>query len=153
MRQMKTVHVRFEVFTAVTMKKAVFWDEVQCRYCVNRRFGGTYRLHLQGRRQEEIRERTRVSRCNRLLAPCRVCVNRRFGGMYRLHLQGYHGQSVAPARPGSLVDLFLFSTLKMKVIRSSETSVNTIYTRHYIPEDCFLWKQLSSWKVVPRRTT
>jgi hypothetical protein len=38
--------VRFEVFTAVTMKNAVFWDAAPCRSCVNRRFGGTYRLHL-----------------------------------------------------------------------------------------------------------
>jgi hypothetical protein len=43
--------VRFEVFTAVTMKKAVFWDVAPCRYGVNRRFGGTYCLHLQGRRE------------------------------------------------------------------------------------------------------
>jgi hypothetical protein len=33
------------------MKKAVFWDVAPCRYGVNRRFGGTYRLHLQGRRE------------------------------------------------------------------------------------------------------
>jgi hypothetical protein len=39
--------VRFEVFTAVTMKDVVFWDVVPCRSCVNRRFVGTYRLHLQ----------------------------------------------------------------------------------------------------------
>jgi hypothetical protein len=52
--------VRFEVFTAVTMKNAVFWDMTPCRSCVNRRFGGTYHLHLQGRK---IRERgTSVSR-------------------------------------------------------------------------------------------
>jgi hypothetical protein len=52
--------VRFEVFTAVTMNNAVFWDVASCKYCVNRRFGGTYRLHLQGIR---IRERgTSVSR-------------------------------------------------------------------------------------------
>jgi hypothetical protein len=38
---------RFEVFTAVTMKNAVFWDVAPCRSCVNRRFGGTYLLHLQ----------------------------------------------------------------------------------------------------------
>jgi hypothetical protein len=43
--------VRFEVFTAVTMKKAVFWDVAPCRYGVKRRFRGTYRLHLQGRRE------------------------------------------------------------------------------------------------------
>jgi hypothetical protein len=42
-------NVRFEVFTAVTMKKAVFLDVALCRSGVNRRFGGTYRLHLQGR--------------------------------------------------------------------------------------------------------
>jgi hypothetical protein len=38
----------------VTMKNAVFWDVAPCRSCVNRRFGGNYRLHLQGRK---IRER------------------------------------------------------------------------------------------------
>jgi hypothetical protein len=42
------------------MKNFVFWDVALCRSCVNRRFGGTYRLHLQGRK---IRERgTSVSR-------------------------------------------------------------------------------------------
>jgi hypothetical protein len=38
----------------VTMKNAAFWDVAPCRYCVNRRSGGTYHLHLQGRK---IRER------------------------------------------------------------------------------------------------
>jgi hypothetical protein len=53
-------NARFEVFTAVIMKNAVFWDVAACTSCVNRRFGGTYRLHLQGRK---IREReTSVSR-------------------------------------------------------------------------------------------
>jgi hypothetical protein len=32
---------------SVTMKNAVSWDVAPCRSCVNRRFGGTYRLHLQ----------------------------------------------------------------------------------------------------------
>jgi hypothetical protein len=42
-------------------KNAVFWDMAPCRSCVNRLFGGMYRLHLQSRR---IRERgTSVSRC------------------------------------------------------------------------------------------
>jgi hypothetical protein len=54
--------VRFEVFTAVTMENAVFWDVALCRSCVNRRFGGTYRLHLQGRK---IRERG--TSCSHLL--------------------------------------------------------------------------------------
>jgi hypothetical protein len=30
------------------MKNAVFWHVGSCRYYVNRRFGGTYRLRLQG---------------------------------------------------------------------------------------------------------
>jgi hypothetical protein len=52
--------VRLEVFTAVTIKNVVFWDVSLCRWCVNRRFGGPHRLHLQGRK---IRERgTSVSR-------------------------------------------------------------------------------------------
>jgi hypothetical protein len=52
--------VRFEVFTAVTMKNADFWDVALCISCVNRRFGGIYHLQLQSRK---IRERgTSVSR-------------------------------------------------------------------------------------------
>jgi hypothetical protein len=35
------------------MKNAVFWDVEPCRHCVNRRFGGTYRLHLKGRRKNQ----------------------------------------------------------------------------------------------------
>jgi hypothetical protein len=35
------VYVRSEVFTAVTMKNAIFWDVAPCRSCVNRCFGGT----------------------------------------------------------------------------------------------------------------
>jgi hypothetical protein len=46
---------------AVTMKNTVFWDEAPCNYCMNRRFGGTYRLHLQGRK---IRERGSPATCS-----------------------------------------------------------------------------------------
>jgi hypothetical protein len=49
----KYLFVRFEVFTPVTMKNAIFWDVAPCRSCMNRRFGGTYRLHLQGRKIRE----------------------------------------------------------------------------------------------------
>jgi hypothetical protein len=44
------VLVRFEVFTPVTMKNAVFWDMTPHRSHVNRRSGGMYNLHLQGRK-------------------------------------------------------------------------------------------------------
>jgi hypothetical protein len=43
-------HVRFEVFTAVTMKNCVIWDVTPCGSCKNRRFGGTYRLLLSSQR-------------------------------------------------------------------------------------------------------
>jgi hypothetical protein len=42
------------------VNNAVFWDVAPCCSCVDRRFGGTYRHHLQGRK---IRERgTSVSK-------------------------------------------------------------------------------------------
>jgi hypothetical protein len=34
-------YVRFEVFTAVTMKNCVFWDVTLCGSCKNRRLGRT----------------------------------------------------------------------------------------------------------------
>jgi hypothetical protein len=45
-------HVGFEVFTEVVMKSIIFWDVTPCSALrCNRRFGGTYRLHLQVRRK------------------------------------------------------------------------------------------------------
>jgi hypothetical protein len=37
----KLSSIRFEVFTAVTMKNGVFWTVMPCGSCKNRRFGGT----------------------------------------------------------------------------------------------------------------
>jgi hypothetical protein len=50
--QLKSLYnyVRIEVFTAVSMKNAVFWNVALCRSYVNRRFGGRHYLHLQGRK-------------------------------------------------------------------------------------------------------
>jgi hypothetical protein len=46
----KNMTVGSEVLTAVVMKTSVFWDITPCSPLkVNGRFGGTYRLHLQGR--------------------------------------------------------------------------------------------------------
>jgi hypothetical protein len=58
------------------MKNAVFWDVAACRSCMNRRFAGTYRLHLQGRK---IRERgTSVSRWLQPRSPsCKTSVHTR----------------------------------------------------------------------------
>jgi hypothetical protein len=49
----KSIFVRFQIFTSVTMKNAFFLDVVPCRSYVSRRFGGTYRLHLQSRKIHE----------------------------------------------------------------------------------------------------
>jgi hypothetical protein len=38
-------YVRYEVFTAVTVKNAVFWDVTPRGSCKNLRLGGTYCLH------------------------------------------------------------------------------------------------------------
>jgi hypothetical protein len=46
----KKERVGFEIFTAMTMKNAVFLDVALCRSCVNRRFGENCRLHLQGKK-------------------------------------------------------------------------------------------------------
>jgi E3 ubiquitin-protein ligase DOA10 len=40
-RSISMNYVKFEVFTAVTMKNGVFWDVTLCGSCKNRRFGRT----------------------------------------------------------------------------------------------------------------
>jgi NADH dehydrogenase/NADH:ubiquinone oxidoreductase subunit G len=85
---------RFEVFTAVTMKNAVFWDVALCRSCVNRRFGGTYLIHLQAIKNPRARNQR-----EQVAADC---------------------------------------SMKMKAIRSSETSIHTRSTQLHIPEDGIL---------------
>jgi hypothetical protein len=39
-----------EITKVQTLKNAVFWDVEPCGLIINRRFGGTCRLRLQGRR-------------------------------------------------------------------------------------------------------
>jgi hypothetical protein len=55
--------------TSVSMKKAVFWDVAPCRHGVNRCFGGTHRLNLQGRRKnkESASEETVRTSASRLV--------------------------------------------------------------------------------------
>jgi hypothetical protein len=45
---MKMKYVRFEVYTAVTIRNAIFWDVTLCGCCKNRHFGGSYHFHHQG---------------------------------------------------------------------------------------------------------
>jgi hypothetical protein len=53
--------VRFWVFTAVTKKNVIFWDVTPCGSCKNRRFGGTYRLHHQGDKNQGARNVSSVA--------------------------------------------------------------------------------------------
>jgi hypothetical protein len=54
--------VRFEVFTAVTMKNGVFWDVTPRGSCKNRRFGGTLMKEALGTTETPVL--TRVTRRN-----------------------------------------------------------------------------------------
>jgi hypothetical protein len=65
--------VGFEVFTAVVMKSIIFLYMTPCSpLSCNRRFGGTYRLHLQGRRMISARtSRQEGSKQNIMLRPWR----------------------------------------------------------------------------------
>jgi hypothetical protein len=99
------------------MKNSVFWDVPPCESCVNRRFGGMYRLCLLGRK---IRDRgTSLSRWLQTESPV---------------------ETHAAKADSSLADL---SSLKMETIRSSETSVHTKSTRRQIPEDGVLHESKS----------
>jgi hypothetical protein len=45
------IYRMFQIITNVrTMNNAIFWRRAPCSLYVNRRFGGTYRLDLQGRK-------------------------------------------------------------------------------------------------------
>jgi hypothetical protein len=37
------------------MKNTVLWDVMPCGLCKNRRFGGNYRLHHQGEKNQRAR--------------------------------------------------------------------------------------------------
>jgi hypothetical protein len=43
------------------MKKVVFWDVAQCGSCKNRRYGGIYRLHHQGRKYQRAKNKVRIN--------------------------------------------------------------------------------------------
>jgi hypothetical protein len=62
------VCVGFEVLTAVVMKSSNFWDITPCSPLkVNRRFGGTCLLHVQGQRIRQARSMKGIKQSSALL--------------------------------------------------------------------------------------
>jgi hypothetical protein len=106
--------VRFEVFTAVTMKNVVFWDVALCKSCVNRRFGGTYSLHLQGRKI------------------CKQGISEQEAADWAISRNHWWLSLQPPAHTGSsLID---FSTLKMEAIQTSVySSINKVTPLQDVP--------------------
>jgi hypothetical protein len=115
------------------MKSTIFWDITPCSLLnINRRFGGKYRLHLQGYRISRARNQ-RESRAKPVES------QPTFRGTYRHHLQGQTISRVQLNLPPAftLVSSSAYSSvLKIKAICSSETSVDfQRNTRCYFPED------------------
>jgi hypothetical protein len=51
----KNIYKLYDTGRYQQLRSAIFWDVVPCRSCVNRRFRGTYRLHLEGRKNLHAR--------------------------------------------------------------------------------------------------
>jgi hypothetical protein len=85
--------VGFEVFTAVVLKSIFFWDMTPCTpLSGTRRFGGTYPLHLQGRR---------IVQQSHLLARCfaQLFYDPEDGGDTFLRNVGYHSTQYTASYP------------------------------------------------------
>jgi hypothetical protein len=133
----------------VNMKNAVFWDVAPSRYCVNRRFGGTYHVRLQCIITPQAMNQRDCRLCIFWdVTPSRYFVNRRFVGTFRLHLQGIRNPRAMNQLDcrvcrvyRHLLTLVHRSRIfypEMEAILSSETSVSKISTRRHIPEDGIL---------------
>jgi hypothetical protein len=53
--------INVEVFTVATMKNSVSWEARPCSSCKNQRYGGTYRLYLQGEKNQRDRNTLAIS--------------------------------------------------------------------------------------------
>jgi hypothetical protein len=110
------------------VKSILFWGITPCSpFKVNRRSGGTYRLHIQGEQQAKQETSEKVDSEQR-----HVCVEH--PGKTAVTEHSIYLLCSPPAF--TLVSCSTYSsTLKMEAICSSETSVNfERTTRHYTPE-------------------
>jgi hypothetical protein len=108
----------------VTIRNVAFWDVTPCGSGKNRRFGGTYRLHHQGGKNQ--RARNTVSSKQQL---SRLRRNFLFYTCSLLQLL-----VIANVRNASIL-----VTLMMEALLSSETSMIIRATRRHIAEDGILY--------------
>jgi hypothetical protein len=148
-----TLKVRFEALTAGAVKNAIFWDVMMRGSCKKRSFGGTYRLFLQGRRNNIMESVRRWITGWLQLVHWRH--ERALGGEDHLFdfLQPlYLGQfsvfsaliTVVSHLLSLLIFHIIFSTLKKGPTRSSETPAHNKPTRRHIPNYCTLHLQTNS---------
>jgi hypothetical protein len=121
--------VGFEVLTAVVMKSSIFWDITPCSLLkVNRSFGGTYRLHLQGWKISRARTSVKAGgkQSNRLAEVLGYIRNRKEMDDKSVPIGSPVGQNEPPVPIGS-------HTQPSEPIGDRITFERT--TRCYIPED------------------
>jgi hypothetical protein len=122
------------------MKIAFFWDVAPCGFYINRRFGGTCRLHLQGRRDNASEQNCQTVNSLTTVPRARTWegeVGCGAGGCSRSEQSSEVWREIIKTAPGGQT-LFLTrftSTLKMGATRSYETSVYIEPTGRHIPED------------------
>jgi hypothetical protein len=97
----------------MNLKNAVFWDVIPCGSCKNRRFGGTWRLHHQGDKNQCTRNNVSHTVFLRSVRQLLVTAN---------------------IVPSSLIPV----TVMREALRSSKTSVLTRATWYNIQEDGIL---------------